>query len=254
MKHLTPDSWRRLRSGDISAPELTGLLTHLHESCEQCDAVVVEADEPALDCAIDAALARLDRSRPAPARMAALEQQVLRAVAPRRRRPSPWLVLVPLAAAAGAAFFAARPVLTATQGQQLKGEARNPSLTAVVGTAKGAPLQPLSARDVWPSTAELYFTYTLEADAYVYLGRVGVDGSVEPFYPPIGQAEALEAAGTRPLTVGGTVHAYSLQALGGPQRFVVLAAPRPLSRDELMRALAAGGPGTASFQIEVSGP
>ncbi len=255
MNHLTPESWLRLRRGALEPHERASLLAHLADPCEACDAAADAADDLALDCAVDAALARVSTAPPPDTtRMLAVERRVLRSLTPRPRL-SPWLALVPLAAAAGAAFLTLTPALGPTRAatQQLKGPAAPPSLTAVASLRPGAPLEPLSTQPAWPTTAELFFTYTLGEAAYVYLARVGGDGSIEAFYPPIGVPARLEPAGTRALTVAGTVHGYSLQALSGRQRFTVLASPSPLRQDELAAALRAAAP-LSVVELEVAGP
>lgn len=253
MKHLTPDAWSRLRAGTLAPDERLELLAHLGDDCEQCDTFVAGVEEPVLDGAVDAALASLSRA-PAPGedRLAAIERKVKRAVLPRRR--ARWgLALVPIAAAALAVWFVPRSGEEELSGQRLKGEA-TPSLTAVASVVPGAALEPLTARDRWPWTAELFFTYTLTDDAFVYLARVGVDGQVEAFYPPKGMLAEREAAGTRPLTLRGTVQAYALSGLSGRQRFVLLAAPEPLEGEALEAALKAGGPRAQSLTLEVFAP
>jgi len=253
MNHLTSDSWRRLREGSLDPAERAAVLQHLSEACEVCDEAVAAVEEPALDCTVDAALASLP-AEPASSSLVfhRLEQRILAQVFP--RAPRRWLAIVPLALAAGAALLLVNPFTPPAVGQREKGEAlRPPALTAVVSVKKGGALEPLERTQTYPSHAELYFTYDLPQDSHVYLGRVGVDGAVEPFYPPLGQSDGVEPAGLHSLTVGGTVHAYSLQGLKGKQRFVLLSSPTPLEGARLLQALKQASARSASLEVEVEG-
>ena len=159
---------------------------------------------------------------------------------------------MPIALAAGLALLVARPIISSSPSQRLKGTAA-PALSAQVMVADGAALEPLARGRVYPQTAELFFTYTLSDDAHIYLGRVGVDGSVEAFYPPLGVADAPHAAGTWALTAGGTVQGYSLRGLASRQRFVVIASGEPLSGNAL-RAAIEQAVRAGAIEVEVEAP
>ncbi len=255
MTHLNAELWGRLRQGSLEPGERAGVLRHLTEGCEDCDDVVASLDSPELDCAIDAALSTL---APAPAEAGpvyhSVERRVLTAVFPKRRRLRTALPVAFAAAAAAVLVAVVNPWATRPGEQRLKGEALGtPALTAVVSVKKGAALEPLAGPRTYPTSAELYFTYDLPQDAHVYLGRIGIDGMVEPFYPPLGQSDAVEPAGLHSLTVGGTVHAYSLEGLRGKQRFVLLSSPVALSGPALQQALKEASAQSASLEVEVEG-
>ena len=254
MMHLTLDSCRKLQTGTLGAAERAALLKHLDEDCDDCDALVAGIDDPILDCSVDVALAALPGEPLAAEGLLfhRVEQRILeRAIRPHPRRA--WIFAVPLALAASAALFIAVPAGPTSVGQRTKGGAPRATLTAMVALGPGSPLEALEQDRAYPSTAELYFTYDLAEDAYVYFGRVGVDGVVEAFYPPLGASDQLTRAGPRPLTIGGTVHAYSLEGLRGKQRFTVLGSSIPLEGKTLSAALLADAAQSASLQIEVAG-
>lgn len=232
------------------------MLRHLAEGCDDCDDVVAGLDTPELDCAIDAALSTL---APEPASVSPmlrrLEGRVLAGLKP---RPKPrWRAAAPVAfamAAAALAVAVVSPWAVKDPNHGLKGEAlKTPALTAVVSVKKGSALEPIAAAHAYPTSAELYFTYDLPQDAHVYLGRIGVDGVVEAFYPPLGQSDAVEPAGLHSLTVGGTVHAYSLEGLRGKQRFVLLGSPAALTGPALEQALKEASAQSVSLEVEVEG-
>ena len=253
MTHLNLEVWRRLRSGTLEPGERAGVLRHLAEKCEECDDTVAGLDAPDLDCAVDAALSTL---APEPASLSPLLER--RVMAGLGLKPKPrWRAAAPVAfamAAAALAVAVVNPWAVKDPNHGLKGEAlRTPALTAVVSVKKGGALEPLAAAHAYPTSAELYFTYDLPQDAHVYLGRIGVDGVVEPFYPPLGQSDAVEPAGLHSLTVGGTVHAYSLEGLRGKQRFVLLGASAALSGSALQQALKEASAQSASLEVEVEG-
>ena len=253
MTHLNPESWRRLLAGTLEASERVAVLQHLSESCDDCDEQAAALQWPALDTAVDRALATL---APEPVSASLVfhrtEQRILAAVFPKKKRK--WLVAaVPLALAAALAVGVVNP-WAVRDGQRTKGEtSRPPALTAVVSLKVGNPIELFQAQRTYPNTAELYFTYDLPQDSYVYLGRVGVDGVVEAFYPPLGVGESLEPAGLHSLTVGGTVHAYSLEGLRGKQRFIVLASPVLLQGAAVPQALKEASAHSASLEVEVEG-
>jgi hypothetical protein len=253
MTHLTLESWRRLREGRLEPSERAAVLQHLTQACDDCEELVAGLDEPVLDCTVDAALASLP-AEPASASLVfhRLERRILARTFPRSRRA--WWAAVPIALAAGAALFVVHPFAAGDPGQRLKGKVlRPPALTAVVSVKKGSALEAVQPPHAYPNTAELYFTYDLPQDSHVYLGRVGVDGVVEPFYPPLGVSDAVEPAGLHSLTVGGTVHAYSLEGLRGKQRFVLLSSPTSLEGTALQKALKEASADTASLEVEVEG-
>lgn len=245
MNHLTPDAWRRLRDGSLPPPERAALQAHLREACELCDDLAL--DDLALDAATDRALASLAPAPTEGARLLApLEARVLAGSFP---RPARWRMWVPVALAATAALFFFAPQGPA---QREKGDgALPPALTAVVAAQKGAPLAPVVTTRAYPGTAELFFTYVLPRDGHVYLGRVGDDGVVEPFYPAVGQADAVEPAGTHALSIAGTVHGYALEGLRGKQRFVVVTSPEPLDGAARVAALKEQQAAPAALTIEV---
>lgn len=249
MTHLTPDAWHRLRGGTCLPEERAALLRHLGEPCDVCDEQAEALDDGPIDATIDAALASLVVVPPVTSLMfRRLEDRIVAGAFPRPRR---WLAVLPVALAAGVALFVVQP-FTPTQ-REKGGDPLPPSLTAVVAVKKGAALAPIAPTQTYPASAELFFTYVLPTDAHVYLGRVGVDGVVEAFYPAVGQSDAIERAGTHPLTVGGTVHAYSLEGLRGKQRFVLLSSPEPLDPSALAKALKEGAGRSASVEVEVDG-
>ena len=254
MIHLTIDSWQRLRSGTLGPDERAAVEAHLCVACEACDALVESLpDDLALDARVDAALACLVAEVAPSLLFAQVERQVLRKVYSRPARR--WLAAVPIALAASAVLVIFNPFAAAQLGQRTKGDPlRSPALSAMVSVKTGAPLEPLEPLDhphSYPTSAELYFTYDLPQDSHVYMGRVGIDGVVEAFYPPLGSADAVEHAGLHSLTVGGTVHAYSLDGLRGKQRFVLLSSPTALEPQALQRALKDGAEGSVSVELEV---
>ena len=252
MTHLSEQTWRSLRAGTLEAPERAAVVRHLSEACALCDELVERLDEPALDSCVDAALAELSTA-PAPPERSTFhrsERVILRQLVSARRK---WSRAVPIAIAATVALVVIGLPSTLAPRQRLKGEVlRPPGLTAMVATRKGSPLEPLDSARAYPGSAELYFTYDLPQDSHVYLGRVGVDGVVEPFYPPPGGRDALEHAGLHSLTVGGTVHAYALQGLDGKQRFVLLSSPTALEAQTIPQALEELSAGSVSLEVQVT--
>lgn len=250
MLHLTAENWQQLRARTLDPKTRAALLAHLAEDCADCDAIADGIDDVALDAAVDAALGAVSVRPADEVGLARVERRVLAAAMPRRRLSRPWLFVLPAAVAAGlvAVALAARLPLTLDDRghQQLKGEA---ALSAAVARARGAALEPLQPGARYPPGAELYFTWQLPTDAHVYLGRVGIDGAVDAFYPP-GES-AVHRAGVHPLTLDGTVHAYSLQGLSGVQRFVLLTSPEPLSTQAVVALLRqrAASPGALTLEV-----
>lgn len=252
MNHLTPETWRALRARTLDPRLAAPLLKHLAEDCADCDGLAESIDDPLLDAAVDSALGASSRAASDELSLRRIEARVLETVRPRRGPSGRWVFVVPIGVAAAIAavgLLGRLPGITSDATQHLKGEQ---VLSAAVARVRGAPLEPVQPGGHYPASAELYFTWQQPQDAHVYLARVGggVDGAVEAFYPR--GASTLHRAGVHSLTVEGTVHAYLLEGLKGPQRFVLLTSPRALSDDALDAALkqAAVEPGALVIEVD----
>lgn len=232
MTHLDETAWRRIVRAGPTAEERA----HLLERCEICEDAIAGLDEGAVSHAIDHALAALAGDPSSRARLPTrrLEREVMRRVLGSRARRWPWAVGA-LAAAVLALMVAPLPGAR-PESNGMKGTARAAAtLTAMVSVNKG-PLTTLE-RKAYPSSAELFFTYDLPSDAHVYLGRLGSDGIVEPFFPPVGVVDESVSSGSHSLRVGATIHSYSLEGLRGKQRFILVTSPKPLEGEALEAAL-----------------
>lgn len=266
-EHLTPQKWRTLLDR-THRHEIAGeAWSHLLEGCETCDALLSNLREAdGLDASIDAAVA--DIGMPPGVGdaewLSQIERRVVRAgnrAAPRlksdRRRVAMLVAAAAVSMVVLAVGLASLPPMQ-TPGQRVKGiPAVVPSLSLLVldkaenGVARMAPIDHSMA--YLPST-QVFFSYDLPDPAHVAIARLGLDQTVELIFPNPGASSSREPAGHHTLTIDGVVQAYALSGLVGRQRFALITSARPLSEDEVRRAIAEGsGFGVAFADIVVSG-
>lgn len=239
--HLDPESWAKLLQGRLVAAERSAVAAHLAEPCERCEAFLEAQGPDALDAVLDAVTAGAG----APAGVTQLEAKAWAAVdaalappvaRPRRRFGGPMAGFVAGCMATAALLLAL--VGVPTPGGRDKGHAPMPSLSAIVAVKSSdgsTQLRPLESGHAYRQSDEVFLTYQLPSEAWVYLGRAGE--TTELFYPPADPA-AAEPEGVRPVMVDGVVHAYSLSDLSGPQHLVLVTSKVPLTREQALQAVA----------------
>jgi hypothetical protein len=253
--HLTEVALERLLDGTLAPAEARALADHLERPCEECEAFLASRGQAdAADGRVDQALAALaagaDSSAGNDIEFARIER-ALHAARPGRRLAR----LAALAAVALAVGVAALKVgLDQTRPGSLvwDGVKGIPSsavplrlrfLVAQPGEAGGPPrLEKGASGATVPARAGLQFQIEAGRQAHAALVRVSPSGEGEVFWRGSASPGApLEG------TVGGRPAAYPLAGLSGPQRFVLLASPEPLSPDRIAAAARAlAPPGRAS--------
>ncbi|MBX7100482.1 MAG: hypothetical protein K1X89_22380 [Myxococcaceae bacterium] len=239
--HLDPDSWSKLLRGQLGPAERTAVAGHLAEPCAQCEAFLEAQGPDALDAVLDA----VTLGAGAPPGVTQLEAEAAGAVEaalapPRPRARRRWAGALSGFAAgcmATAALFLAL-VGAPALGLRDKGHAPMPSLSAIVAvksTDGSTQLRPLESGHAYRQSDEVFLTYQLPTESWVYLGRAGE--TTELFYPPSDPA-AAEPEGVRPVMVDGVVHAYALSDLSGPQHLVLVTSKVPLTREQALQAVA----------------
>jgi len=248
--HLTELTLGRLLDGTLAPAEARALAAHLERSCEECEAFLASRTRAdAADGRVDRALSALAADAEAGAGNDlefARIQQALRSGRPGRRLAR----LATLAAVALAVGVVAlqvgldrtRPERDAWDGVKgLPASAvplRLRFLVALPGEAGGPPrLEKGAGGATVPAQAGLQFQLEAGREAHAVLVRVSRSGEAEVFWRgSVSPGAPLEVA------VEGRPAAYPLEGLSGPQRFVLLASPEPLSPDRIAAAARALAP------------
>jgi hypothetical protein len=229
--HLTAELWRNLLRGE-SFDGREGLVRHLSDPCEPCEAVIAEAgvaDE--LDGEIDAVLGDL-RPASVPAGNDVEFERIWRQV---RRRP----LLPALAAAAAAAVVVVtaglllRSVPSRDHGGGLKGPETIGEVEVSFAIARrvmgAAPRLEKGVPGHWYSPdQDVLIRYRIDEPGFVSVVRSGPDGSTEIIVD-----EQRTMPGEHDVEVSGRPAGYPLAGLAGVQHFAVMVSRQSMSEAEL---------------------
>ena len=240
--HLTNESLKKLLAGTVSPAEARALGDHLDNPCPRCEALLAGHEGTELDALADHSLTALSEPTQEECGNDIEYARIRRAVqaVPAKRARRSW---IPGVAAAAALLVAVAGVLLNLDRARddrwdgVKGVAQvngNPVSVrlSAVAVAAGSGSEPRLWRvvsgDELPPSAALQLRVELGKPADVVIARVGPEGQVDLFWH-----ERAPAAGAVTVTAGGRPAAYPLEALAGPQVFVVLASHDRLTPERI---------------------
>lgn len=265
-KHLDPDTYRRLRRGELDPASARAFADHLSRDCEVCEAFLAALPPDALDGAVDEALSQLAPEATGEGGNDLAWARIRRELAPTRSRPrfaaGRWAAMAAAVALVSLGGYQAvrvsRAPDTRWEGEKGRSAQAAPARLrfSVVRGAPGAPhLEQGRSGAVLPPEASLAFRAEASGPAFLTLVRVAGSDREVVWRGRAGGAGAID------VSEDGRPAAFPLRNLSGTQRFLLIASARPLGEEELPavsragQAIAAGPartPETVIDEVEVN--